>query len=195
MNEITYWVLSWIFAIIFQMVYLLSVLKWETKPHTFTMFLYAILTGILLYLQVLNSGGYGSIYLGITFIFCCLFFILSFRYGFKEITWSDKISLFLAILWIWLWLLYKNPFYSVVLFIVVDIFSTYPTLRKTYFYPYTENQYVYLIELVWISFSLLAITELNFINGGYLFYILLFDLIMFFLIFFRRRTEKLQVKN
>jgi hypothetical protein len=188
MNEIIFWIISAVFTLAFYIIYLWSILKWETKPHIYTAFLYALLSAILLYLQINNGAWYWSIYFWITLVFWCIIFILSFKFWFWEITISDKASIIFAFIWIVLWLYFQNPFYSVVLFILVDAFSSYPMIRKTYYHPYTENQYVYLIEFVWIFFSILALSEFDFINAGYLFYIIAFDFAMFFIILLRRRV-------
>lgn len=187
MNELTLWVVSWIFTIVFYAVYLWSVFKWETKPHIYSAFLYFLLCIMPFYLQLQNNAWFGAVYFGISTFFWGLIFLLSFKYWFEGITRSDKIALILAVfVWIF-WLLTQNAFYSVMLIIIVDVFSSYPTVRKTYFHPETENRYAYLIEAVWILASVFALVTFDFINAAHLIYVIAFDLLMFGIVFMRRR--------
>jgi hypothetical protein len=95
----------------------------------------------------------------------------------------------LAVLaWI-VWYFTSNPLYALLLIILTDIFSSYPMIRKTYYHLETENRYVYLIEAIWVLASILALAQFNFINGAFLVYILLFDLLMFLIVFLRRRNN------
>lgn len=158
-------VLSWLFTVVFCSVYLRSILSWETKPHIYTALFYAIMTWVIFSSQVSQNAGLGATYLGIIFVFWCLIFCMSFRYGIKDIILADKISLLLACISIPIWYFSWDPLLAVILLMFVDLFSTIPTIRKTYVDPYSENTYVYLIEFVWILFSIFALTQINFINA------------------------------
>jgi len=183
-----FWILSWLFAVIFFAIYLKSILSWETKPHIYTAALYAIMTGIIFYSQIVNGAWIGSIYLGTNCLFWSIIFLLSFKYGVKDIVLTDKISLLLALFSIPIWYFTWNPFLAVVLLMIVDLFSTLPTIRKTYVDPYSEHSYVYLIEFIWIAFSIAALTTIDFINAWYLIYIMIFDVLMFLIVYYRRKV-------
>jgi len=187
--NVVFWIISWILITIFCWKYLHSVLDWETKPHIYTILLYVIITGIIFYSQIISWAWFGAMYVGITCVFWILIFILSFTYGIKDITLTDKVSLVFALLAIPLWYISWNPVFSVILLIVVDIFSSYPTVRKTIVNPYSENLYVFVIEFIALVFSILALSQINFLSAGYLFYILLFDVIMFNIIYFWRKHK------
>jgi len=185
--SLIYWLISWIFILLFCAKYLHSLLQGETKPHIYTILLYVIITGIIFYSQIIAWAGFGSIYVGITCLFWMIIFILSFWYGIKDITITDKISLVFALISIPLWYVSWDPLLSVILLIIVDIFSSYPSVRKTYVNPYSENLFAFVIEFIWISFSILALAQINFLSAGYLIYIMLFDILMFSIIYYRRR--------
>ena len=186
-TSLIFWIISGLFITAFCGKYLHSVLDWETKPHIYTILLYIIITWIIFYSQITNEAGFGAMYVGITCIFWILIFILSFWYGIKDITTTDKISLVLALWAIPLWMLSWNPVLSVVLLMVVDVFSSYPTMRKTYVDPYSENIYVFVIEFIGLIFSILALTQITFLTAWYLIYIMLFDILMFLIVFYRRK--------
>jgi len=78
---------------------------------------------------------------------------------------SDKIALLLAVFSIPLWYLTGNPLLSVVLLMIVDVFSSYPTIRKTINDPYSENLPAFIVEFVGINFSILALSHINFISA------------------------------
>ncbi|MDA9128888.1 hypothetical protein N9J72_00230 [Candidatus Gracilibacteria bacterium] len=188
--QLIFGIISGIFTLVFFAVYLHSILKGETKPHLYTALLYALMTGLILSSQITNQAGIGATYLGITFFFWCIIFLMSFKLGIKNIVFADKLSLVFALIAIPVWYFSGNPLLSVILLMIVDLFSSIPTVRKTYVDPYSENSYVYLIEFVGIFFSILALTQIDFINAGYLLYIMLFDLLMFFIVFYRRKIVK-----
>ena len=190
LNQI-FWIISWILITGFCSIYLWSVLKWETKPHVYTMFLYVVITSVIFYSQIIAWAWYGSIYVGITWLFWILIFILSFWYGTEDITFSDKVALILAVFSIPLWYVTGNPLLSVILLMIVDIFSSYPTIRKTLNDPYSENLPAFIVEFVWISFSILALSQINFISAWYLIYIMLFDILMLYILFFWRRRKQI----
>ena len=181
------WIVSWIFTLIFYAIYLRSIIIWETKPHIYTAMLYALMTGLIFYSQLSNDAGIWAIYLWITFMVWSIIFFMSFKYWVKDIVLTDKISLLLALISIPIWYISWTPLITLLLVILIDLLSTVPTVRKTFVNPYTENTYVYLIEFIAISFSILALSSINFINAGYLIYIMLFDLLMFFIIYYRRK--------
>lgn len=187
-SSIIFWVISWILTLVFFAVYLSSILKWETKPHLYTALLYSLMTWLILYSQIVNDAGLWAVYLGITFVFWCIIFLMSFKFWIKNIVLADKISLVLALFAIPIWYFSWNPLLSVILLMIVDLFSTIPTIRKTYVDPYSENSYVYLIEFLAILFSVLALTQVDFINAWYLLYIMIFDVLMCLIVFYRRKS-------
>jgi len=189
-TSLIFWLISWVLIVAFCGKYLHSLLQGETKPHIYTILLYVIITGIIFYSQITAWAGFWAMYVGITFLFWILIFVLSFWYGIKDITITDKISLILALLSIPLWYISWDPLLSVILLIIVDVFSSYPSVRKTYVNPYSENLFAFVIEFIWISFSILALAQVNFLSAGYLIYIMLFDILMFCIIYFRRKSIK-----
>ena len=188
--KLIYWIISWILIFGFCSIYLWSVLKRETKPHIYTMLLYVIITGFIFYSQVQAGAWLGSVYVGITFLFWCLIFMLSFWYGTEDIVFADKICLIFALLAIPLWHFTWSPLFSVILLMVIDIFSSFPTVRKTYNDPYSENIYTFIIEFIGIIFAILAISQINFISTWYLIYIMLFDVLMLYILLRWRMNKK-----
>jgi len=186
-TPLIFWIISWILITVFCLKYLHSILSGETKPHIYTIVLYVIITAIIFYSQITINAGFWAMYVGITCVFWILIFFLSFKYWIKDITISDKIALLWAILSIPLWYFSWSPLLSIILLMVVDIFSSYPTVRKTYVDPYSENLYVFIIEFIWIFFSLLALASISFISAWYLIYIMIFDVLMFLIVCYRRQ--------
>lgn len=186
-TSLIFWIISWLFITAFCLKYLQSVLQGETRPHMYTIILYTVITGIIFYTQIISGAWFWAMYVGITCAFWILIFFLSFKYGIKDITFSDKFSLLLALISIPIWYVTGDPFLAVILLIIVDIFSSYPTVRKTYVDPYSENIQVFVIEFIWLVFSILALSQINFNSAAYLFYILVFDVLMFSMIYIRRK--------
>ncbi len=188
--NLIYWIISSILVCWFCSIYLWSVLKWETKPHMYTMLLYVIITGIIFYSQLQSGAWFGSVYVGVVFLFWCLIFILSFWYGTDDVIFADKVCLVFALATIPLWYFTWNPLYSVILIMIIDVFSSAPTVRKTINDPYSENIYVFVVEFIGIIFSILALSQINFLSTGYLIYIMLFDLLMLYILIRGRMSLK-----
>jgi len=164
-----------------------SIFRGETKPHIYSAFLNFAISVAPLYILFQNGAWYGSVYFWVSSVFWGIIFLLSFKYGFKGITISDKFALIFALITWVIWFITWNIILSVVLIILVDIFGCYPTVRKTYFHPYTESRYAYLFEAIWVFASIFALSTFDFINSAHLIYVLCIDLFMFWIIYFRRR--------
>jgi len=188
MSEFHLWIISWIFTIAFYVIYMCSIFRGETKPHMYSAFLYFLLSMMPFYIQLQSGAWYGAVYFWISTLFWGIIFLLSFKYGFEWITVTDKISLVFALLTGFFLIINENPFYVVILILLVDTFSSYPTVRKTYYHPQTENRYGYLIESIWVLTSIFALSVFDFINGAHLVYIFLFDILMFLIVFYRRKN-------
>ena len=141
-------ILSIIVASISYIPYFKDIFKNKTKPHLFSWFIFSITTGIIFALQMQGGAGVGGwITLILTFIFLAIF-VLSFKYGTKDIKFIDIIFLILALLAVPIWLIAKQPIISVILLTAIDMLGFAPTIRKSWNAPYSETLSMYIITLV-----------------------------------------------
>src|ERR1017187_949582 len=72
-----------------------------------------------------------------------IIFLLSLKYGFKNIRRIDTYCLIIALVGIIPWLLTKDPTISVVIAVSIDLFAFSSTVRKTWNEPKTETPTLY----------------------------------------------------
>ncbi|MES2059865.1 MAG: hypothetical protein V4438_02435 [Patescibacteria group bacterium] len=121
--------------------YISDILRGNTKPHTYTWLIWAIVTVIAYFGQVVSGGGPGSWATGVAAIVTIVTLLLSLqgKYGTKDITNFDKVCLALAIFSILPWLLAKSVLWSVLLATFIDLIAFFPTMRKTWHAPKSES--------------------------------------------------------
>lgn len=144
--------------------YIRSILKHKTKPHLFTWLCWSISSSTIFIAQFLNGAGPGSWGTSFIAVFAIFIAILSFKYGTKDITFSDKIYLSLSLFSILLWFILKNPFWSVVTLVTMDFFAFFPTIRKTIKDPRSENSSLYSFGFVRHLVSILAMKNYSIIT-------------------------------
>src|ERR1035438_7211511 len=90
-----------------------------------------------------KSHGIGALSTAASEIFTVIIFLLSLKYGFKNIRRIDKYCLIIALVGIIPWLLTKDPTISVVIAVSIDLFAFSSTVRKTWNEPKTETPTLY----------------------------------------------------
>jgi len=167
--------------------YFHSVWKWKTKPHVYTWFLFSLLLWISFFIQQDHGWGIGTWVLFADFICCFIAFLVALKYGEKDITLSDKIFLLLGIIALISWLIFKTPYISVSLIILIDFLALLPTFRKCYSKPDEETIVMYFISGCIFVLSLLAIENYSFLTTGHQSAIILFDWGLVIYILIRRK--------
>lgn len=119
--------------------YFRDIYKWKTKPHTFSWFIWWIITWIGFMIQVFEKWWFWSLVLW-TVSMTCFTIAIIWIYQ-KQIKYHilDWFSLFWALTAIFLWLTIKNPLYSVLLISFIDFLAFIPTCRKIYLNPNSET--------------------------------------------------------
>lgn len=140
---------------------LVTYARGETKPHAFSWIGWGLL-GFIQYFGMTEagSGAGGYLFLFIAIIFNLIGFS-AFWYGEKNITKSDTVAFGLVICSALTLLIINNPLYALIIASLGDGFSFYPTVRKSWHKPWTENIYTFYIYLMSIGFSLFAVEDFN----------------------------------
>lgn len=128
-------------ALLSSFLYIKDIFRGNTKPHTYTWLIWAIVTTIAFLGQWVSGGGPGSWATGVAAVVTIGTFFLSLngKYGNKDITNFDKVCLVLAIFSILPWLLTKSVLWSVILATFIDLIAFFPTMRKTWHAPKSES--------------------------------------------------------
>lgn len=148
--------------------YYRDIFKGRTKPHAFSWLIWALVTGIAFFGQLSDGAGAGAWSTGFTALLCFSVFLLSLTKGEKEITVSDTISFFGALVAIALWYFTKNALWAVVLASIIDILGFYPTFRKSYKKPYEETLSIYILAGIKFIISIFALSNYSLTTALYL---------------------------
>ncbi len=138
-----------VLAFVSSFIYIRDIFRGNSKPHTYTWLIWAIVTWIAFLGQLVSGGGPGAWATGASAILTTftLFLSLNGNYGTKDITKFDTVCLVLAIGSILPWLLVDNILWSVILASLIDVIGFFPTMRKTWHVPMSES-----LESMWVDF-------------------------------------------
>jgi len=139
--------------------YIISILRHKTKPHVFSWIVWTITTAIPFAAQYYVNAGPGMWATGFTVIADILVVILALKLGEKGITRGDWLSFIIAMTAIPIWYFTHDPLWAVLLTTFIEVVGFYPTFRKTFFKPYEELPFLYIVSTVkWLS-SFFALTN------------------------------------
>jgi len=134
--------------------YLWSIVHWKTKPHAFSRFIRAIMTGTAFFAQRTQTHDIATRVLGITSIItACIALYAWFRYR-VVISKQDRLYFFLAVLWLIVWYVTKTPLWSVIIISITDMLAFIPTFRKVRYDPESESVWVYGLSAIKFALSL-----------------------------------------
>jgi hypothetical protein len=142
-------------------IYIWSIVRGTTRPHLFSWLLWALMLAIIFCGQIISGAGPGAWLTGYNILANLVIVILALRSGYERATRSDWIALGVALAGIPIWVMTKDPFWSVCLETVVSFFLYYPTFRKTYHDPYSEHPVPYAIFGAAIFFQIAAMDHYN----------------------------------
>lgn len=137
--------------------YLWSIWKRITTPHLFSWIIWGLSNGIVFLGQYQAGAGAGSWVAGVTCLLSVGMIALSIPFGEKDIRRSDWVALGGAGLAILLWVLTSNPLWAVILATMVDLLGFYPTIRKSFNNPYSEDLSAWSITAFRSSLSFFAL--------------------------------------
>jgi hypothetical protein len=148
--------------------YIRDILARKTKPHAYSWLVWAALAVVGFGIQVEGKGGPGAWLLGLTVAATVFIFVLSLRYGHKDIQLVDKISLLVAAVAFVFWVVTDQPLTAAILITLVEaIGGFFPTFRKSYDHPYEETVFTYCAYAISIVFSLAALENYALANIFY----------------------------
>lgn len=167
--------------------YLRDMFLKKTKPHAYTWLIWSITQGTAVAGLWYGHGGWGAMTLAIGTLFVFLVFLLSFKYGTRNITKSDTVILIAALLAIVVWWQLRNPLLAVIMVSVIDVIGYTPSLRKSFQEPWTETITSWVAFSVANILSMLALTEYNFLTLTYLLAITIANVTLITICLVRRR--------
>ena len=116
--------------------------------------------------------------------------LISLKKWSTKINKADYISLAFWVLSIILWIFSNNPFFSVILLILVDIFWFIPTILKSIKKPFEETEVAYFLAWGWYLMSIFAMENISFLTVWFVIVSCFFNLFLASIIFFRKKALK-----
>ena len=148
-------------------VYIRDILKRKVVPHTFTFLIWSIASSITWALQVYGGAGVGSwVTLAVSLI-CIFIFFLCLKYGEKHVTILDVIFLLLSLFGLFLWIVVKQPVWSIILLVSSDVIGFAPTVRKSWNKPHEEGLFTWEITAFRHGLSIFALQRFNILTMLY----------------------------
>lgn len=141
-----------------------------------------------------SGAGWGITPLVLGATLCVSVFLLSFKYGTKNVTRFDLACLVSALAIFCFYLLTHRALLSVILVSVIDVIGFLPTFRKAYAEPYSETTSSYVLSAIADGFALGALANFGLTTTLYLFTLIVVDGFCSVLIIARRYQLKLKTK-
>lgn len=167
--------------------YLKDTLSGRAKPNRVTWFLWTLAPFVAFFAEIKQGVGIQAL---MTFMvgFNPLLILIA-SYISKKTEWKlTKFDLFcgaLSLTGLLLWYISKNPDIAILFAIAADGLAALPTIVKSYYYPETENYFIFLGGGINALITLLTITIWDFAHIGFPVYILSLCLLFILLIKFK----------
>tara|TARA_B100000745_G_C20154618_1_gene395642 strand:+ start:10213 stop:10815 length:603 start_codon:yes stop_codon:yes gene_type:complete len=167
--------------------YIRDIFAHKTKPHIYTWLIWILTQGTAIGGLIIGGGGFASIALVISLLVVGFIFLLSFKYGTRNITRSDTITLIGALIAIGVWWQLDNPLLAILMVSAIDALGYIPTFRKTYVDPWSETKISWLLAGIGSFLIILSIEEYNFLTATYVATLFAANTSLYVLIVVRRK--------
>lgn len=145
--------------------YIRDILRGKTHPHTYSWFLWGLLTVVIFGIQISHHAGPGSFVTLAAGVMCLTVLFLSLKRGRRDIVLSDKIVLVLTIATIVIWIFTKRPLLAIALACLADLLAFVPTIRKSWNKPFSETLSLYQMNALRFALGAIALQEFTLINA------------------------------
>ncbi len=169
--------------------YIGKILKGAVKPHMFSWLIWSLLGAVAFAAQWVENAGPGMWQTAFMTSGTIVVSTMAFFKGDKNYTRSDWIALAFSLLAIPLWLLTKDPLWSVILITIIDIVAMWPTVRKTWIRPHQESALTFFTAGLTCALGVFALSVLNVTTGLYVGTIALANFMFTVMILLRRKKS------
>ncbi len=159
----------------------------KTRPHVYTWLIWAITMGTATAGLWYGGGGWGTLSMLVVTTLVFAVFLLSLKFGTRNITIADTIVLMAALLATVAWWRLNNPLLAVVMVSVIDGLGYIPSFRKTFEEPWTETPSSWAIFAISNALTIISLGEYNFLTLIYMVTTIVANVSIFSLCLFRRK--------
>jgi hypothetical protein len=167
--------------------YYQDILKGKTTPHVYSWSLWGLLTTLLVALQIKGGAGPSTWVTASAGLLCGGVVLLSLKDGKKDITKSDTVVALLSLIAIGFWWFANQPVISMILVIIADGLAFVPTVRKSWYKPYSETLSLYITNALRFFLALAAVESYTFLSASWPFFWALLNAIFSIMLVLRRR--------
>lgn len=167
--------------------YFRDIFRKKTKPHLYTWLIWAITQGTATVIIWQGGGKYAVLSFVLGTILVVSIFLLSFKYGTKNITRSDIYVLFVALSAIIVWWGLENPLLAILMVSVIDGLAYIPTIRKSFEEPWSETLLFWFVMASINILIIISISEYNLLTVTYPATLLALNIFVWCVCFFRRK--------
>lgn len=176
--------------------YVRGILQGKVKPHSFTWFIWGLLTAIGFLAQSTKGGGPGAWVTGITALCSFGFAAIGLGASSREyIARSDWIFFVCALLAIPVWYFSGNPLLAVIIITITDAVAFAPTFRKAFLHPKTENGWTYALSGLKFVVSLFALQSFTWTTALYPASLVVANLAFVSMLLKRKRKSQIHAKG
>jgi len=119
--------------------YIRDIFLLKTKPHIYTWLIWTITTATATFAAYHGNGGWALLNLVAMTSITSFIFLLSIKYGTKNITLWDTVILIATLFAIFIWWQLKQPLISVLMVTAIDVLGYVPSFRKSWQEPWSET--------------------------------------------------------
>lgn len=168
--------------------YVLQTLKGVFKPHMFSWGVWTLLSAIAFAAQWSKDAGPGTWQTAFMTLGVATITIVAFFKGDRNYTRTDWISLVFSLSAIPLWIVTKDPLWSVILITIIDIVATWPTVRKSWHRPHQESARAFATAALTCFLGFASLSIINVTTGLYMGTVTLVNIGITIMILFRRKV-------
>ena len=155
--KLIFGLLSTVVAIACFLPYIRDIFRLKTEPHMYSWLVWTVLQFVGVAAQLKGGAGYGAWALTVGAFFCGAIFLLSFKYGTKNISKFDIFCLVAALCAIGIYVFIENPMWASIVVALVDFVGFLPTFRKGFEEPFTETASTFVLSGVSNVLSVVAL--------------------------------------
>ena len=158
--------------------YIKGIFEGTVKPQRITWGIWSILTLVAFINQMLNGGGYSSLFFGSTTALVMVVFVLSLRKGVGGASAFDRLVLVTSALLFAYWAMSRDTYYSTLIAVAIDGVGALPTVLKAYKSPETEVYLQWMLAAVAGLLSMAAVPTVSLILVVYPAYIFIMNAVI-----------------
>lgn len=166
--------------------YYVTILNGKTKPHAFSWITWTFAIILVFVAQMSRGAGPGAWVTGISALACIGISVLSLLMGDKDITRGDEMVFGVALASIPLWVVTRDPLWSVVLMVIINHLGFIPTFRKTYRDPHSENLPFFYSVVAKFMLGMLALDQLSMVTVLFPLNCVLVNILFLAMVYWRR---------